>query len=934
MLNIKCRTEYTFRAAYGKVEDVIAAGGVGICDRHGTWGHVQFSKAAKKAGIKPFFGVELAVVQNASKREKQGANYMSFLALNNNGLNQIYKLTSLATQQYYYMPRIDYGNIWDLTEDVAILSGVLPHFGDLPRKSNVYIEISPVMTQNVYIRLKGMGYKTVAVSDNFFPKPENRGTYEIIASLNRDNRTQPMHILNEWEWKDCLPWADYEEAIKNSKELYERADAELPVARLVEFNATKTLQQLCEEGALKRKCDLKNNTYKDRLNRELGLIKEKDFEDYFYVIADMVAYAKEHMLVGPARGSSCGSLVCYLLGITDIDPIPYDLLFERFIDINREDLPDIDIDFQDDRRELVFDYLKNKYGNEKVARLGTVMRYKARSAIDDVARELKFPMWEMKELKDTMIERSTGDSRAEQCIIDTFEQTDIGKKTLEKFPELRAASELEGHARQTGQHAAGVLVTNEDISNYCSVNHYLGGVVMIDKKDAEDLNLLKIDALGLSTLSIIQDTLDNVGWTREQLLNHPLDDDKAFRILREGKFSGIFQFKGLALQGICKQMPIKKFEEIAAVTALARPGPLTSGGATEYIRRHNGERKITYIHPLMEEYTKDTNGIVVYQEQVMQIVRNIGKLTWEDTSTLRKAMSKSYGREYFDKFKVRFVSGAEELGVSEEEAVEIWENVNTMGSWSFNKSHAIAYGLVSYWCCVLKAYFPLEYAAACLRSEKKEEEATNLIRELVKEGYEYKPYDPKNSVVNWSVSNNILIGGLTNLKGCGQKTAEDILKRREMGVPLTKKQERLLLVGTTPYDNIFETKEKWGDIYTHPEKYNLITTPTEIENIDTSKDGIYTVFGKMLTKNLRDLNEAIQIQKRGGRIYDELTEEAFITIADDTGNFKLKIGRYKYQKYGKKIIEEGKVGDWYVARGKIRAGFGMMYVDVIRKVSK
>ena len=221
---------------------------------------------------------------------------------------------------------------------------------------------------------------------------------------------------------------------------------------------------------------------------EKGLLSHKNFEDYFYVIADMVKYAKQHMLVGPARGSSAGSLVCYLLDITDIDPLQYDLLFERFIDITRADLPDIDIDFPDDRREMVFEYLRNKYGAEKVAHLGTVSRYKAKSAITEVAKELAIPMWEVNDLKGAIIERSSGDARAAMCIMDTFNDLEIGKKVLEKYPQMKVAADMENHARHNGVHAAGIIVTEEPVHNYCSVSQQ-SGAAQIDKKDAEDLKL-------------------------------------------------------------------------------------------------------------------------------------------------------------------------------------------------------------------------------------------------------------------------------------------------------------------------------------------------------------------------------------------------------------------------------------------------------------
>ncbi len=931
MINLKCRTEYSFRTAYGRPEQVIKAGGRGIADRHGTWGHVQFAKAAKKAGVKPVFGVELAVVQDASLREKQSINYMTFLARNNEGLKKIYELTTLATQQTYYIPRLDYDALYDINEDVFVLSGVLPILGSLPRQSNILIELSPMSTPRLLEFAEQKGYRLVAASDNFYPTPDDRQTYEVLAGQNREGRTGAMHILNEYEWQDSLSWAPAE-AIKVAEEIYNLCDAVLPEAEMVHYDARKSLLDLCREGAIQRKCDLQDPIYSSRLKRELDLIKEKKFEDYFYVIADMVSFAKKHMLVGPARGSSCGSLACYLLGITDIDPIPYSLLFERFIDVTREDLPDIDIDFQDDRREMVFDYLREKYGAEKVARLGTVARYKAKSTITDVAKELNIPAWEVSDLKDAIIERSGGDSRAQFCILDTFESLEVGKKTLEKFPELAVAAKIEGHARHCGQHAAGILITAHPISNYCSVDMKTGAT-MIDKKDAEELNLLKIDALGLRTLSVIQDTLDSIGWTREQLLAHSLSDQKALDIIREGKFSGIFQFEGFALQNVTRQMPIERFEDLCVITALARPGPLTSGGTSEFIKRRTGQKETVYLHPLAEEITRDTYGVIVYQEQVMQIARIVGKLSWEDVSNLRKAMSKSLGKEFFDTFKVRFVAGAAEHGIEEKDAGVIWDNINTMGSWAFNKSHAVAYGLVSYWCCVMKAHFPLEFAAACLRNSKDEEQVVNIIRELVREGFTYKTFDKEKSVKNWAAVEGELVGGLLNVKGIGEKMADDILKRRAAGVELTTRQKSLIENPVTPFDNIFEAREKWGELYDNPEKHNISEAPIEIANITEHEDGQYVFIGKLMSKNLRDLNETINLQKRGGKRLEKFTQSLNFDAADDTGKIRCTINRFDYPRLGKPIVEEGKIGDWFIFRGTVRKGFLQVTVKKWRKLT-
>ena len=421
--------------------------------------------------------------------------------------------------------------------------------------------------------------------------------------------------------------------------------------------------------------------------------------------------------------------------------------------------------------------------------MGTVSRYKARSAISEVCKDLKMPTDDIILLKDNIIERALGEPRADLCIFDTFTDTRVGRQMMNKYPKLRNAVEMENHARHSGVHAAGVLVTQEPVSKYCAVSQYSA---QIDKKDAESLNLLKIDALGVRTLSVIQDVLDQVGWSREKLLSYDLEDQDAFDILNDKKYAGIFQFEGYALKKLTNEMKVRKFDDISAITSLARPGPLNSGGTAQYVKRRIGQTEVTYMHPLLEDITRETYGVIVYQEQVMLIARDVGKMSWEDVSALRKATSKSLGKEYMDKFFGQFKQGALEQGIPEQKIQEIWDNINTMGAYAFNKSHAVAYAMVSYYCCVLKSKFPLEFSAATLRNARDDEQTERVLQELKTGGYSYKQFDRYQSEVNWSVQDGQLIGGLTMIRGVGPKMAEDIVQRRKTNQILTPRQEELL----------------------------------------------------------------------------------------------------------------------------------------------
>jgi DNA-directed DNA polymerase III PolC len=724
----------------------------------------------------------------------------------------------------------------------------------------------------------------------------------------------------------AIPEATEEEFL-NTERIAAECDVELPKASVVQYPDPTPLRDLCIAGAQERRIWPMDETYIRRMELELDLITQKKFEDYFYVIADLVRDAKTKMLVGPARGSSAGSLVCYLLGITDVDPLVHDLMFERFIDVTRADLPDIDIDFQDDKRELVAQHLAEKYGPERVGRLGTILTYKAKSALGDVAKTVGIPTFEIADLKGAIIERSSGDARAQFCIKDTFESLDVGKRLLAKYPALALAGDLEGHAQYSGTHAAGLIVTNDPVTRYAAIDQ--SGCVQVDKKSAEVLNILKIDALGLRTLSVLSDTLAQIGKDREWLVRYPLDDTAAFEIFNQERFTGIFQYEGYALQTLTKQMKIRSFDDVAIITALARPGPLHCGAANEFIDRRTGKTPVSYLHPLAEPFTRTTYGTVIYQEQVMMVCREIGKLSWDDVQTIRRAMSKSLGDEFFGKYWERFRDGAVSQGINEGEARGIWDKICTFGSWAFNKSHAISYGLISYWCAVLKAHYPLEFAAACLRSAKDDEQAIRMLRELVEEGYEYVPVDPQRSGLSWEVHDGKLLGGLTNIKGLGPAKAALVLAARNGGKALTPGLARLLEDPRTPYDDIFTGRRRFAHLLANPRKYKVTSGPiTPVREINGPGD--YIFIARIREKNQRDLNEWHSLNARGGRVITKQSLFLNLVLEDDTGLIFGTIDRWLYETLGKPIVEQAKVGDWYLWKGTVKPNWQKVYIHMCR----
>jgi len=706
---------------------------------------------------------------------------------------------------------------------------------------------------------------------------------------------------------------------------------------MVKYIGKDDVVSWCKEGAKKHNIDITSGKYADRYKREMELIIEKDYVDYFLVTADLICYAKTKMAVGPARGSSAGSLVCYLMGITEIDPLEYGLYFERFIDINRFDLPDIDVDFQDDKRYLVIKYLEKKYGKDNVAQIGNISRMKPKSAIAKFAQSLKIPIDDVAEVKDAIMERSGGDARAASCMEDTFTDTDVGKAFIEKYPNMKAVSKIEAHASHTGVHAAGILVCNAPITNYCGINSRdKKRIGMLDKKDAEAVNLLKIDALGLRTLSIIAAVCDQIGKPYNWMYEIPLDDEKAYAVFNDHRYNGIFQFEGPAIKGLAKQMPVENMEDVSALGALGRPGPLSSGGANRFIKYRTGKEEVVYAsnHPAFIESTKGTYGIVIYQEQMLQIGREYGLLSWKDVGDLRKAASKSLGDEFFGKYKEKFIKGALSLGETEEQAETVWGTISTSGSWTFNKSHSVSYGLVSYLCAYMKGNYPLEFVVASLNHSKDDRSALKILRDAVEnDGVEYEYIDKNISMRDWSVHEGKLYGGLLTIHGIGPAMANKVVKARREGTKLAPGIAKKLSSPISHFKYLYPAKEVYGDYYSDPESHGLNGKVSTIK--EAQENGTFVVIGCLLKKNLRDANEACFVSKREGKHLEGATSWINLTIEDDTDSMMCKIKIEDYERMGKHVAETGKEGkDWYMVYGEKINGWNLMFVKNIKRITR
>ena len=517
-----------------------------------------------------------------------------------------------------------------------------------------------------------------------------------------------------------------------------------------------------------------NEEYVNRLREELEIVKNKKFAPYFLVVQSMIAWAKkEGIMVGPGRGSSAGSLVCFALGITDIDPIKYGLLFFRFINPERNDFPDIDTDIQDTRREEVKDYLVRQYRH--VASIATFLEFKGKGVVRDVARVLNIPLSDVnKALKQ----------------VDTWEDFCYSKTTLwfrEKYPEVEAyGDQLRGRIRGTGIHAAGVVTSKNPIFRYAPLETRSSPgsderipVVGVDMEEAERIGLIKIDALGLKTLSVIQDAIAEIKknhYKEINLLEIDLEDPKVYEMISDGYTKGVFQCEAAPYTSLLIKMGVKNLNELAASNALVRPGAMNTIGK-DYIARKHGKQNIDYLNKVMKPITIDTYGCVLYQEQVMQACVELGGMTMAEADKVRKIIGKKKDTKEFDQFKEKFVNGASKY-ISPNSALDLWHDFEAHAGYSFNKSHAVAYSTVSYWTAWLKYYYPLEFMFALLKNEKDKDGRTEYLIEAKRMGISIKLPHINDSDMDFKIEGKGIRFGLSSIKYISDKIAERYIQAR------------------------------------------------------------------------------------------------------------------------------------------------------------
>lgn len=934
------RTGYSFKKTYGHLDDVMARlKAVGyeaapIADFCSTFGFVRWDKLCRKSGIKPVFGVELPVSASVGDK-KPIVDHWTFIA--KDSLKPLHDLIGQATLGRNKEPILTYAEAQNAA-GLFKIAGHTARLDEMEPADDLFVGLSPAVNKGFFRTAFEAGFSFLAKSDNFYPTQEDKEAYRVTLGRRAHTQTYPQWILSESEWNDALSWVGEDEcsnAWENFRGVLAASNAKLIKSNLPKTEKTKTLRELCEEGARKLSCDISNPVYAERLEREIRMIEEKGFTDYIFIIADMVNWAKSRMVVGPARGSSCGSLVCYLTGITSVDPIPYGLIFERFVDVNRNDLPDIDIDFSDDRRDAVFAYAEAKYGNSFVGRLGTVGVFRARSTLNQIGAGLNIPKWLVGKVADNAIEYADGDDRVYDTLEDTFKETSDGRKLIAEYPEAIIATKIEGHPNTDSQHAAGIVISDRPLTEYVAINNAHRSI-MCDKKDAEALNLLKIDALGLKQLSIFERCLELIGKPdiSGELEKIPLNDPKAFQVINDGYYSGIFQFDGNALKALTKQVIVGDLEDFIALTSLARPGPMASGGAAEWVKRKNGA-PVSYYHPCFEPILKDTLGIIIYQEQVMRIGREIGDMTWAEVTDLRRAIGKKLGAAQMASFKEKWAKGALAKGVPPSMIDKVWSDICTFGAYGFNRSHAVAYSIVSYWCCWLKAYHPVEFAAATLDAKKEPIKQIQILRELKEEGIDYIPVDPDFSGAKWEIKEEdgrqILVGPLTQIKGIGPVAVKDIIDSRNGDKEISKARRALLESAKTEIDTLYPIENAVSQMYPDLRDVNIYTPPTRISDVQCGKTrGDVVIIGVVKRANVKQENSEDSIRQRGKRV-DGPDIALNMFVSDDHDEIFVKVGRYDFDRMGQPILDQVRPGkSIYAFKGVCPQGFRMISVKAAK----
>jgi DNA polymerase-3 subunit alpha len=777
--------------------------------------------------------------KGVDKGNKEYNHHLILLAMNLEGYRNLCKLVTAGFMEgFYYKPRVDKELLQEYNRGLIALSACLQGeiasalSADNYAKAKAAAEsYASIFNDRYYLEVQDnklpqqekinrmiielgreLSLPLVATNDCHYGEREDAEAHDVLLcvqtgkTVQEENRlkmaTDQLFVKSAEQMKKGFDYCA--EAVERTVEIAERCNLELEFGNyhFPRFDPPKAvslddyLEDLVRRGLEERLSGLKASQpegyekklklYEERLNFELDVIKGMQFSGYFLIVADFINYAKDHGIpVGPGRGSAAGSLVAYALKITDLDPIRHGLLFERFLNPERRSMPDIDVDFCIRGRDQVIRYVKEKYGPDKVAQITTFGTLKAKAAIKDVGRALGFSFAETDAIAKLIPAPKQG---FDYSLADAIKMEPRLQGLIKSDPRVKNlidhALRLEGLTRHASTHAAGVVLSNLPLVDYLPL--YLdkeGGIVtQFDMESVEKIGLIKFDFLGLKTLTLIHDCLELIHKSRGiriDLNDLPLDDKKSYRLLCSGNTTGVFQLESAGIREMTVKIRPNCFEDLVAILALFRPGPLDSGMAEEYIKRKHGKEQIRYLHPLLEPILKDTYGVIVYQEQVMQIGQKLASYSMGEADILRRAMGKKDPEEMASQ-RERFVQGARKNKIDAKKAGEIFDQMETFARYGFNKSHSAAYALISYQTAYLKAHYPVEFMAALLSSEMGDtDKVIKNLAECRERGIEVLPPDINESQADFTAAGDKIRFGLAAVKNVGEKAVEVILQSRE-----------------------------------------------------------------------------------------------------------------------------------------------------------
>lgn len=806
---------------------------VALTDHGVLYGAVEFYKKAKQRGIKPIIGCEIytAFERMTDKRPNidDKKYHLILLVKNEEGYKNLVQLITKAhLEGFYYKPRVDDKLLAKHSKGLIALSGCLA--GKIPRliqsknfeqaeslaqkyqkifgKDNFYLEIQhhpnipgQKTTNDELINIsQKYGIPLVATNDTHYLKSGDAEAQDILMLINTGaNLDDPERITIKSDDFSLRSPKEMEQVFKHISEAIENTQKIADVCNF-EFELGKTklpyfelpndetpdeyLEKLCKQGLKRRFKDNLNKEITDRLSHEISVIKQTGFASYFLIVQDFVNWAKDQrIVVGPGRGSAPGSLVSYLLNITNVDPLKHGLLFERFLNPERISMPDIDLDFADRRRDEVIEYVAQKYGKDKVAQIITFGTMAARAVIRDVGRALGYAYPYCDQIAKMIPLGFNLDETLKK--VDEFKNIYQADEQAERL--INLAKKLEGVARHASTHACGIVISNQPLSNLIPLQRPTQNdesiVTQYEMHSIEDLGLLKMDFLGLKNLTIIEDTLSRIYVLRNGLKvdidNIPLDDKETFKLLQKGNTKAIFQLEGEGMTRYLKQLKPTKFEDIVAMVALYRPGPIQF--IPDYIARKHKKQKIEYLHPKLKPILEETYGICIYQEQLMRIARDLAGFSLGEADVLRKAIGKKIIKLLHQQ-EEKFIKGVIDNGIDKTIAVKLWQWILPFAQYGFNKSHSCSYATISYQTAYLKTHYPVEFMAAALTSEKTDiERIAVLIDECKKIKIEVLPPNINESLKNFTVvpKENKIRFGLLAIKNVGENVIEVITKERK-----------------------------------------------------------------------------------------------------------------------------------------------------------